>query len=414
MPIIDQFYRKNIMSEKNRSILIISQHFPPEKSGNASRIHDMAFHLTQSGVSVNVMSPFPSYPHGYFPRVWHYLSNSTKDGIEFANIWTWQPVSNNPNFISRMAYYLIFPINVTMWLILNQKKFDIIITSSPPLFTHIPGIFFKVIYRKIWVMDIRDLWIDASISLGFLKKRSIFERMSRFFEKKCLLSSDMICVTTTELGKRLPVQDIIKKKITLIPNGVDISVFVPTYSAKKNQVIYAGNIGYAQDLESVILAIKQIVKKYPIKLIIAGDGEILPKLKKLVITEGLENWVHFPGVLPRESIPQLISESLIGLAPLKKLAALEYAAPTKVYEYMACEIPFLGCGDGEIMNIAKDSGAGIIADNSTDSIAAAILHLLENPTLRADMGKKGRIYVKESYDRNMIALKLRKILTEIS
>jgi glycosyltransferase involved in cell wall biosynthesis len=402
------------MAKQKKSVLIISQHFPPEKSGNASRIHDMAYHLTISGVRIKVISPFPSFPPGAFPRKWAFFSESAINGIDVINIWTWQPQSKNPGFISRMGYYLIFPLNVSLWLVFNQREFDVIITSAPPLFTHIPGLMFKKIFHKPWILDIRDLWIDASVSLGFIKSGSFFEKISRSFERKCLVDSDRIGVTTLELGKRLPLQDAIKDKIVHIPNGVDIANFAYQGHEKKSQIIYAGNIGHAQDLENVILAFRQIVKKYPVKLVIAGDGDILPALKELVQSEKMVDWVSFPGILPREEIPRLISESLIGLAPLKKMDALEYAAPTKVYEYMACEIPFLGCGKGEIENIARDSGAGVIAENNPDAIAVAIMNLLANPEQMKEMGTKGRRYVTESYSRKSIALRLQNVIEEIT
>ena len=80
----------------------------------------------------------------------------------------------------------------------------------------------------------------------------------------------------------------------------------------------------------------------------------------------------------------------MGVAPLKRLETLEYAAPTKAYEYMACGIPFIGCGNGEIANLANDSGAGVIADNTPEAIAAAISSLLDDPDRMEEMGRRGR------------------------
>lgn len=396
-----------------KKVLIISQHFPPEKSGNASRISDMSKHLMKSGTDITVLAPPPTFPTGTFPKKWKLSAKEQIDGVNAVRLWTWQPSSEDPGFLSRMSYYLIFPFHTSLWILFNSKKFDLIITSSPPLFTHIPGRLAKAVFKKEWIMDVRDLWIDASISLGFLKKGSIFEKLSRNFERNCLLKADKITVTTNELGDRTSTDQKVKDKIVHLPNGVNTDRFVPIDEPKKIQIVYAGNIGYAQDLELVIRAVKEISKKFPIKFIIAGAGDIKERLEEVAKEENLSEIVIFPGTIQREEVVKLISESMIGVAPLKDLDTLEYAAPTKVYEYMSCGIPFLGCGRGEIKRIADESGAGIIADNDPDSISAAIINLIENPDKMAEMGVSGREYVIRNYDRGAIASKLKDIIEGI-
>jgi colanic acid biosynthesis glycosyl transferase WcaI len=397
-----------------KKVLIISQHFPPEKSGNASRIYDLAFHLVRQGVDVTVVSPHPTFPTGAFPRTWKIHSSAQVDGIKSVRLWSWQPGSRDPGFLSRILYYLIFPVHSIFWIIFHPHQFDVIITSSPPVFTHIPGRFAKAVYKKPWIMDIRDLWIDASIGLGFLKKGSISEKIARSFEKDCLRTSDVVGVTTHELGRRLSSDPLVQKKIRHIPNGVDTDIFYPAAVPKKSQIVYAGNIGYAQDLDLVVRAVQLINREQHLELVIAGGGDTQSDLERLVESENLKSLVHFPGILPREEIPRLISESLLGIAPLKKLQSLEYAAPTKVYEYMACGIPFIGCGSREIQEIADNSGAGIIAENSPGDIANAILALANNPKKIDVMGASGRKFVEQGYTRKAIAAKLKMEIERIS
>jgi glycosyltransferase involved in cell wall biosynthesis len=194
----------------------------------------------------------------------------------------------------------------------------------------------------------------------------------------------------------------LSKKIKIIPNGVDTDIFKPSNN-KKNRLIYTGNIGHAQELEKVILAIKKINESIPIEFHIIGEGDLKKKLEELVKKEGLENKVFFKGLLPRDKIPELISESLIGLAPIKSLESLRYAVPTKTYEYMACGIPFIVTGKGEVENLVKSSKAGLLAESTVESIYDKILYLLKNKELINSMGKKGRLFVVKNYDRKKIA-----------
>lgn len=391
--------------EENIRILIISQHFPPEKSGNASRIHDLSTNLSNK-TDVLIFAPFPSFPHGSFKRTLKIKKqNKMNKRLNVINLGSWQPIEQDPGFISRMGYYLIFPIHACFWALFYFKQYDIIITSSPPIFTGITGLFAKIFLRKKWIIDIRDLWIDASISLGFLKEGSFFERISRYYMDVCYKKADLVCTTTKGVSNKLK-EGYAVKNVTIIPNGVDPDRFYPRDESKKNQIIYAGNVGHAQDLENCILAVKKIIKTRDLKLLIVGDGDIKEDLEELVKHENLQKNVIFKGLVSRSKIPEMISESVIGLAPLKKLESLDYAAPTKVFEYMACGTPFIGCGIGEIERLAAESGAGIIADNDPDSISDNIINLLDNPRKSKEMGINGIKYVENHYNRKKIALKL--------
>jgi len=397
-----------------KQVCIVSQHFPPEKSGNASRIYDTAVHLARLGIDVTVLAPHPTFPTGSFSRTWKRSNVQEVDGIRVVQLWTWQPGSGNPGFPSRMAYYLLFPLHAALWLLVNRSRFDAIVTSAPPLFTGIPGYILKRTSGVKWILDIRDLWIDASISLGFLREGSIYERMSRRFEQMCLARADLVGVTTEELGRRISSRYRVTAPMELMPNGVNTDFFRPNNGRKKRQIIYAGNVGHAQDLDKVALAVKSMNGTYNLKFLIVGDGDTRENLERLVKAESLTGSVVFTGTLPREEIPRLLSESLVGVAPLKRLENLEYAVPTKAYEYMACGIPFVGCGCGEIAHLARESGAGVIADNTPEAIAATLSALLDDPEKMEEMGRRGREYVAEHYDRRSVALKLKQYIERMT
>jgi glycosyltransferase involved in cell wall biosynthesis len=384
-------------------VLIITQHFPPESSGNASRIYDLSRNLVSLGSEVIVISPFPTFAHGSYKKTWKRYSYREIDGIKHFSIFAWQPTYRNPSFVSRISYYITFPLHAIWFAIFKWKEYDVIITSSPPIFTGLTGFLIKKFTKKKWFFDVRDLWINASLELGFLKKNSFFEKISRYYERVCYRTCDMITVTTEEIKKSI-INDynILIDKIILLPNGVDTDIFKPS-TVKKNRIIYAGNIGFAQDLEKVILAVKKVNEKFPLEFYLIGDGDIKNDLMELVKKEGLEDIVIFTGSLEREKIPGLIAESLIGVAPLKNLQCLDYAIPTKVYEYMSCGIPFIATGKGEIEYLSKISKGGTIAENSIESIYKSIIDLLENKKMINEMGYNGRDWAERYYDRKKIA-----------
>ncbi|MGE5465331.1 MAG: glycosyltransferase family 4 protein [Betaproteobacteria bacterium] len=390
-------------------MLIVSQLYAPETGGNASRIGDMAGQLKSLGIEVTVLSPHPTMPFGTFPRSWKRKADRIDNGIRVTNLWSWQPGAGDPGFVSRMAYYLFFALHAAAWALWNRKKYDVIITTSPPIFVTLPGLLAKTLFGKHWIVDVRDLWIDASVGLGFIKKGSLYEKISRRFEWLFYSRSDLVTVTTMESVNRIvqAYPGLGREKFVLVSNGVETEKFWRPGVQKKKQIIYSGNIGHAQDLEKVILAMKDVSLRHDVQLVIVGDGDLKGHLVRLVRENRLEDRVVFRDLVARDSVPDIISESCIGVAPLKDIETLEYAIPTKVFEYMACGIPFIGCSRGEIASIAERSKAGVIARNDVPSIAEAICGLLDNPGLEEEMGINGRRYVKEHYDRRNIARVLR-------
>jgi len=395
-------------------ILIITNNFPPERSGNASRIHDLSKNLVKLGMKAMVICPHPTIPIGNFKRINDRKKKEKLDGIHVNRIWTWQPKRKDPSFLTRMAYYLLFPLHSLIYVLELREEYDVILTTSPPLFVHIPGLFAKKILNKKWVLDVRDLWIDASTELGFVEDGSFFKKLSEKFEDISLNSSDIITITTKKMQDKLENKykfDEIKKFLFL-PNGVDIDVFFPMKSIKQEHIIYTGLLGHAQDLESPILAMKEIKDRYELKFKIIGDGDKKEDLERLVRSKNLEDVVEFEGLVSREKIPEFLSRAKIGIAPIKGIESLDYAVPSKIFEYMACELPYISSGVGEVQQLTEESEAGIVAKNHPGSFASRLSYLLENQELLEVMGKRGRRFVEENYDRKKIALKLKGAIEE--
>ncbi len=390
-------------------LLIITNNFPPERSGNASRIHDLSKNLVKLGLDATVICPHPTIPIGNFERINSRKTEEKLDGMDVNRIWTWQPKRKDPGFLTRMAYYLLFPLHSLIYVLELRDEYDVILTTSPPLFVHIPGIFAKKILNKKWILDVRDLWIDASTELGFVEDDSLIKKLSEKFEKLSMKFSDIITITTKKMQDKLEDKYQLngKKKFLFLPNGVDIDTFFPFNCKKQDYIIYAGLLGHAQDLESPILAMDDIKDRYDLKFKIVGDGDKREDLERLVKSKNLEDVVEFEGLVPREKIPEFLSRAKIGLAPIKGIESLDYAVPSKIFEYMACELPYISSGIGEVQRLTEESNAGVVAENNPESFARKLSYLLENRELLENMGRRGRRFVEEYYDREKIAVKLK-------
>jgi glycosyltransferase involved in cell wall biosynthesis len=401
------------MSGNRSHVVVVSQHYPPDTSGNASRIHDTCEHIADEGWDVTVLAPPPAFPHGQFERTWERKATQTDNDVTVYRLWAWQPTVENPGFPSRMAYYLLFPLHALIWLLFNYRAYDAIVTSSPPIFTGLAGLPFGVLGRKPLVVDVRDLWIDASVGLGFISDGGILERASRAYEGFLLRTADRVTVTTTVLGERLAEQyDLAPHEIVHLPNGVDTNEYRPTGTETEPTIVYTGNVGHAQALEPCVRAMRELDPPGA-TLEIVGDGDVRDELEDLVDDEGLGDRVSFRGTVPREAIPGILNEAAIGIAPLEDDGTLEYAVPTKAYEYMSCELPVVATGIGEIESLINDSGGGVFSKKTPERLADTFETLLNDTEKRESLGTAGREHVVEYYDREVVAQRLDNMLTEL-
>ncbi len=421
-------------------VVFVSQMYPPEKGGNASRIRDTATRLQNGDWEVSVLCPHPSYPPGAFDRNWRLSETETVDGVSVHRLWTWQPTVEDPGMIRRLPYYLLFGIHAMVWLLLNVRRYDVVVTSTPPISTGAPGLFASAL-GKPWLVDVRDLWIDASISLGYLKAGSAIERLSRRFQRLVLGTADRIAVTTETLGRELQTQygGSLREKQLVVPNGVDTERFEPDTelsgdpptgdvpasgneqrlstdgtglasrtsvpNAGRATIVYTGNLGSAQDLGVCIRSLPHLEDQTAV-LQLVGDGDTASNLREVAREAGVSDRVEFVGTVPRADVPMYLNEATIGVAPLKTGEALAYAMPTKVYEYLACGLPVVVTGQGEIERFVTESGGGVHATNDPEAVARRIDRLLADDGLRQRMGRQGREHVVERYDRTAIADRL--------
>jgi glycosyltransferase involved in cell wall biosynthesis len=317
--------------------------------------------------------------------------------------------------LKRLAYYLVFLLGVLWWLLRNWRQYNVVVTSSPPITTELPGIVVSL-FGKPWVADIRDLWIDAAVSLGHITEGSGIERLARRFQAYALQRADRITVTTEATVRSIDETygPGLKGKSVLIPNGVDVDTFHPTDAAEFDHpvIVYTGNIGSAQDLESCVEAMA-LLEHDDAVLRLVGSGDMEPRLRELVEERSLSDRVEFTGLVPRDEVPGILNEASVGIAPLKDTDALNYAMPTKVYEYLACALPALVTGGDHVQAFIEESSGGVHVENDPARIATALDRLLADEAYRARLAEQGYEHVVERYTRNGIARRLNDELSEV-
>ena len=402
-------------------ILYITQYFAPEIGATTNRALANVRYLANQGHEVTVLCEMPNHPKGIiFPKYRRkFFIKEQMENFSVERVW----VYTNPkkNFITRMLFYITFAFLGSLRGILSGRKYDIVYVTSPPLFVGMIGKNIKRFFPKIkFIFEVRDLWPDAAIEMGQLNNKS-YRKFSYKLEASLYEKADHIVAVTNRFKKAIMDKGVGEDKISVIRNGSDLS-FKPVDIPKKFKeqfkkenefvAIYAGNLGIAQNLKTLIDA-AVMLKDENVKIILAGTGPdetLLQNYKKEVAAQN----VIFTGEVPKEKMSEYFAIADCGIIPLKNIKVFERTIPSKLFDYMSANLPIILGVKGEAKEILIDSEAGIVfePENAKD-LAKKILYLKNNPQELEKMRLLGREYVKTNFDRNKLAAKLDDLFRKI-
>jgi glycosyltransferase involved in cell wall biosynthesis len=257
------------------------------------------------------------------------------------------------------------------------------------------------LFKKKILIDVRDLWTDVAVSLSYISKDSIMLKAMRKFERYSLEKADLILTNSKIIYDNL-VQTLTKSrnKIKYYPFQVNLKSFKYSKGVpRKTRLVYIGNLGAAQNLEALISAIPSVIKCVPdIDLHFFGGGDREQDLKELVIRLKLDKFIHFNNPVPREQIPGILSESMVGIIALSSSKAIRYAIPTKSFEYFASGLPVVAYGASEeLEKILFESDAGIYVNGNDElEIARAIIKIMTDKESFDKFSNNGRNFVENN------------------
>ncbi|ADI28093.1 glycosyltransferase family 4 protein [Geobacillus sp. C56-T3] len=389
-------------------IMYLCQHFPPETGAPQIRVYEVSKELIKRGHQVEVLTAFPHHPHGVIPKPYRglfYLFEQW-DGIPVHRTWIYP--SPKGSFWKRLASYFSFTFSSFYSLLVKAKPTDVIICNSPPLFLGITGYVGAKLKRAKFVFNVADIWPESAVELGILKNR-LFIRMARWLELFLYRKAWKIAAATEGIRDYMIEQGKAPEDVFLLPNGVNTDVFRPLPKNKKllaelgleGKVVftYAGTMGYAQGLDSVLRAAAIVkAKDERAHFLFVGDGQEREKLMALKEELGLDN-VTFYGSVPVEKMPEIFSITDYSIVSLRNIDLFKGARPSKIFPAIATGTPVLYCGEGESAEILETYHCGKIAPpENPEQIAAAVLELLCLPREEYEkMAENGRKLAVEQY-----------------
>jgi colanic acid biosynthesis glycosyl transferase WcaI len=400
-------------------ILVVSQYFWPENF----RINDLVKDWVQRGHQVIVLTGIPNYPKG---KVFDSYRRQPSAFAEYegAEVVRVPMLPRGTGVLRLMLNYLSFVIGASSfgpWR-LRGKPADVIFVFEPsPVTVGLPAVWLGKIKKVPVVFWALDLWPETLSAIGLVRSPWVLgwvAHMVRFIYNRCTLVLGQSKGFTGSIARYC--DD--KAKIYYFPSWAeevftDVSVQpaseLPEW-ADGFTVMFAGNIGEAQDIPALLDAAEHLKDNASIRWIIVGDGSKSAWLRSEVVRRGLDKLVLLPGLFDLERMPSFYVHADALLVSLKRDPLYRLTIPAKLQSYLMAGIPLLGMLDGEGASVIRASQAGLTceAGNSAGLSNAVLALVAMTPDERKQLGLNGQKYAQQEFGRTQLMDRLEALLAK--
>jgi glycosyltransferase involved in cell wall biosynthesis len=385
------------MSEgKPLHVTLVTIHFHPDYSATGQLLTELAVGLEGMGCRVSVFTARPTYANRPVSRF------EVHEGVEIHRVVSTHLDKNSHiGRVLNAGTYFVAVLGALLW---RRHRGPLLIVSSPP-FLGLAGYLLRMIRGQPYVYLVHDVFPDAAVTLGYLKAGGWVSRIWDQVNRLVLTHASRIVVlgegTKTVIARKGG--DGVADRIRVIHNWADEAFIRPLPKSEnpfvrehglegKFVVLYSGNIGLPQDLETVIGAAEQLRDRDMVFLFI-GEGGKKKKLQAMVQERELEN-VRFLPYQPREVLPYSTTCADVSLVALER-GVEGLSMPSKLYTIMASGRPVVALVEKglEISRILAEGRCGrIVEPYDVDELARVLDDYYSNLEICERDGRNGRVF----------------------
>ena len=403
-------------------ILLVSQYFWPEEF----RFNDVAEELVKRGHRVTVLTGKPNYPKGKIYegyKKWG-VQKETYKGAEVIRVPLFP--RGKSGSIRLVLNYLSFVFFSKWYIRFHKRNYDVSFSyATSPIMQVNAALLQKHLRGTPAYLWIQDLWPESVEAAGKLKSGFGSRWLSKVV-RKIYQQADGICVQSPAFVESVIKHGADEKKITYIPNWAPdlyLSELSADEKTKYNDVVpegfkvmFAGNIGEAQDFGSIIKAAEILKDKKDIKWVIVGDGRRREYAEKIIAEKGIQDNFCFLGRYPSNEMPSMLGNADLLLVSLKDSEIFARTIPSKIQAYMAVGKPIAAMLNGIGGEIVKEADCGYVTQSgNAEGLAKCVLEAYnESPENLEEKGTNARKYYDEHFSKDKIIDNLLKELTKHS
>lgn len=404
--------------EKKR-ILVLSQYFYPEEF----RINDICKEWVKRGYQVTVLTGIPNYPQGKFYKGYGFFQKR-KERYKEIDIIRIPIVPRGEGSIQLAFNYLSFVFSGLLWTWFTRRKADLVfIFEVSPMTQALPGVWYAKKNKIPCILYVTDLWPEnVEIITGIHNKLflGIIQKMVDYIYKR----SSRILTCSNSFITAIKKRGISPEKIEFWPQYAE-DIYKPSERISSSEIpddgvlnlVFAGNIGYAQGLGILPQAAEKLKKgSILVRFNVIGDGRYMPDLKKEIERRYVEEYFNFIDRKPAEQIPVYLAAADALLITLSKSEVFSITIPAKTQSCMACGRPILVSADGEVQDIIRRADAGLTS--ASEDVEGFVKNIMALASMtneeRNRLGQNALLYSETHFDKDMLLNRMDEIFKKES
>lgn len=398
-------------------VLIVTQYFYPENF----KSNDIAFELTKRGYKVDALVGIPNYPEGKYYKGYGIFSKRIEkiNGVRVYRAFQTHR-GKKASGLGLLINYLTYAFSASVWALfisLFKKKYNaIIVFQTSPITQALPAIILGSLRNVPVYIWVQDLWPNALVSGSNIDNKIIIKFIDRFtnwvYDK-----SKMILVSSKLFAESIALKGNYQSKLMYYPNWCDDFltkdiVDIPDFPTGFI-IILAGNLGVAQDLESILKLAEELRVLDEVKIVLIGGGSKKEWVENEIGRLNLHDKLYCLGRFPYEMMPSFYKKSNAMLLTLSaKFDDLKMVVPSRLQSYMSAACPVLAMAEGGAADIINEANCGYVVKGSDYLSLFKIIKekVLTDKQSFEKLGQNGRRYYENHFQKDNCIDQLCKII----
>jgi colanic acid biosynthesis glycosyl transferase WcaI len=404
------------------NILFLTENFPPEENAAASRVYERACYWVEWGHTVTILTTAPNFPAGKlyagYRNRWYDVSDL--DGIRIVRVKSF--IAENRGTVLRLLDFLTFM--VTSFVAgMFQRRPDVIVATSPQIFTAVSGCFLSLVRRVPFVMELADLWPESVTAVGVMRESALI-RLAERLELWLYRRAAAVVALTQAFKENLVHRSIPADKNFVVLNGVDLKRYSPRPKNRSLEAVwgldgcftigYLGTHGMAHGLANVLEASTMLPAGSAIRFLMVGRGAEKESLMSEARKRNLDRVVFVPAQV-KERIQEYWSLCDVALIHLRDSPTFRTVIPSKTFEAMAMGLPIIVVAPegGEVQRIVEAGGVGVCVDAGDPAALARVVAELEADPDRLGLYRQASYELAPRYSRESQATAMIRVLESV-
>jgi len=387
---------------------VVCQHYYPE-SYPLTRMCPL---MVKNGDTVRVLTGLPNYPEGKIYPGYHGFKHR-KEQLDGVDVVRAALIPRGKSNIGLFLNYVSFAFFGTIRAFFLKKDFDaVLVIQTSPISMALPGMLLKALTKKPLYIYTFDLWPESLVS-GGVKPGSTLYRLIGRFSRWIYRSADKILISSKGFKSYFADVHGITESVHYLPfYAEDMPLPKAEKPSKQTHLVFAGNIGHLQSVETLVKTAK-LLEDTDVQISIAGDGSAKADCQVLAKELGVKN-LTFLGKLPFSKMPALYASADALVLSLAHNDLIAHTLPNKLLGYMSAGKPILVSAGGEAARVVKEAGCGFSAPAEDESALADQIRQFIAADDKHTLGRNARKYYEQHFTTDIFLKTLERLMASNS